>query len=128
MPNREFKVRERLLRAKIEAFLSTAIKLSRWKDGEKLMEFPLSPYYLFVRIRANSEDKGFVLRTPGVIRFVGAKNSNGYGYESVPHRQITYLKIISESKEAVNSYPFMIEGQKVRVTKGPFVGVDGLLN
>ncbi|WP_420266048.1 UpxY family transcription antiterminator [Candidatus Magnetominusculus dajiuhuensis] len=125
-PRHEFKVLERLVKAQKEAFLPSVHRLSKWKDRKKLVEFPLFPNYLFVRSIDGPEDKRLVLQTQGVVCFVGS-NHGGCGYESVPDEQIASLMKIIESKETVNPYPFLMEGHKVRVKRGPFAGVDGLL-
>ncbi|MBF0456423.1 MAG: UpxY family transcription antiterminator [Nitrospirae bacterium] len=123
-PRHEFKVLERLLKAQKEAFLPSVQRLSKWKDRKKLVEFPLFPNYLFVRTLSSSEDKRVVLQTQGVVCFVG---TNSGRYCSVPDEQIASLMKIIESNEPVNPYPFLREGHQVRVKKGPFAGVDGLL-
>lgn len=123
-PRHEFKVLERLLKAQKEAFLPSVQRLSKWKDRKKLVEFPLFPNYLFVRTLSGSEDKRVVLQTQGVVCFVGANSGT---YNSVPDEQIASLMKIIESNETMNPYPFLREGHRVRVKKGPFAGVDGLL-
>lgn len=120
----EFRVFDRLTQAGIEAFLPAVERLSRWKDRKKLIDFPLFPGYLFVRISKDYHDMLAVLKTNGVVRFLGLIPGEP---EPVPDDQISSLKKLVENKEALDPYPFLIEGQRVRIRKGPLAGVEGLL-
>jgi transcription antitermination factor NusG len=120
----EFKVSERLTKSGIEAFLPIVERLSRRKDRKKLISFPLFPGYLFVHIKRNPEEKLTVLKTPGVVRFIGIIPGEP---EPVTEEQIISLKRIIESKESIDPYPYLKEGQRVRIRKGPLTGVEGIL-
>ncbi|HAK89671.1 MAG TPA: antitermination protein NusG [Nitrospiraceae bacterium] len=120
----EFKVLDRLTKAGIDAFLPAVERLSRWKDRKKLISFPLFPGYLFVHIRKMYEDMLTVLKTHGVVRFISLIPGEP---EAVPDDQIISLKIVLENKETVDPYPYLKEGQKVRIRKGPLAGAHGLL-
>ncbi len=67
----EFIVRDRLLRLGIDVFLPAVERLSKWKDSKKVIQCPLFPGYLFVNIRRTYDEIMTVLRTPGVVRFLG---------------------------------------------------------
>ncbi|MBI5192984.1 MAG: antitermination protein NusG, partial [Nitrospirae bacterium] len=41
--------------------------------------------------------------------------------------QIISLKRLLESKEALDLYPYLKEGQGVRIKNGPLAGVEGIL-
>ena len=120
----EFKVAERLSNSGIEAFLPVVERLSKWKDRKKLVAFPLFPGYLFVHIKKNPEEKLLVLKTPGVVRFIGIIPGEP---EPVPDDQIISLKRLVESKESIDPYPYLKEGQRVRIKRGPLRGVEGIL-
>jgi len=120
----EFKILERLTNSNIEAFLPVVERLSRRKDRKKLLNFPLFPGYLFVHIKKNPEEKLLVLKTPGVVRFIGIIPGEP---EPVPDEQIISLKKLVENKESIDPYPYLKEGQKVRIKKGPLAGVEGIL-
>lgn len=120
----EFKVLERLTKADIEAFLPAVERLRKWKDRKKMVSFPLFQCYLFVCTGNNYEDILAVLKTKGVVKFLGIKPSEP---EPVPEAQIISLKKLIDSKEALDPYPYLKEGQMVRVKRGPLSGVDGIL-
>lgn len=120
----EFSVLERLTKAGIEAFLPVVEKLSRWKDRKKLVSFPLFAGYLFVHIGKNNEAMHAVLKTTGVVRFIGIIPGEP---ESIPEDQIISLQKVVENKESLDPYPYLKEGQRVRIKKGALTGVEGLL-
>lgn len=120
----EFHVFERLSRANIDAFLPTMERLSKWKDRKKMVSFPLFPSYLFVHINKSYNNILTVLKTNGVVRFLGI---NSCDPEPIPEEQIIFLKRVVENKELIAPYPFLKVGQRIRIKRGPLAGVEGLL-
>jgi len=91
----EFKIFNRLTESGIETFLPVVERLSRWKDRKKLVSFPLFAGYLFVHISKDYNDILSVLKTHGVVRFLGIVPGEP---EPVPDEQIAYLKKLVESR------------------------------
>jgi transcription antitermination factor NusG len=120
----EQKVSERLQEVGVEVFSPVVERLSRWKDRKKLIQFPLFPCYMFVHITGTHDDKLTVLKVKGVIRFLGSSSSEP---ESIPEEQIVSLRTAVESKVSIDPYPYLQEGQRVRVKSGPLSGVEGVL-
>ena len=120
----EFKVSERLIKAGVEVFLPAVERLNRWKDRNKLIQVPLFPCYLFVNITGSHDDKLTVLKTKGVVKFLGTVSGEP---EPVPEEQISSLRKIMESKANMDPYPYLQEGQRIRINKGPLAGIEGLL-
>lgn len=120
----EFRVLERLTKAGIEAFLPVVARLRRWKDRKKMVEFPVFAGYLFVHIKKSCEEMLAVLKTNGVVRFLGMVPGEP---EMVPDDQIISLQRLVESKEAIDPYPYLREGQRVRIRRGPLKAVEGIL-
>src|ERR1700690_3158410 len=120
----EFTVTERLIKSGIDAFLPIVERLRRWKDRKKLIAFPLFPGYLFVSIPNNDIIKLTVLKTPGVVQFIGPTHGEA---EPVPAEQILSLKRLVESKETLDPYPYLKEGNRVKINSGPLNGVEGIL-
>ncbi len=120
----EFQVFERLRMKGTEAFLPTVERLRRWKDRKKLIAFPLFPGYLFIHIPKVPQEILAVLKVKGVVRLLCSVPGEP---DSVPDEQIISLKKLIESKETLDPYPYLNEGQKVRIKKGPLIGVEGLL-
>lgn len=120
----EFKVLERLAENGIDVFLPVVEKLSRWKDRRKLVKFPLFSGYLFVNIVKNPKNVLDILKTSGVVNFLGIKPGDP---DPVPEEQILFLKKLVENKQSIDPYPYLKEGQKVKIKKGPLTGVEGML-
>lgn len=120
----EFSILDRLLRSGIEAFLPSVERLSKWKDRKKLIRYPLFPGYIFVHIRRTHRDIMTVLKTPGVVRFLGFEPRNP---EIIPEEQIYSLRRLVESREQIDPYPYIKEGQRVSVKRGPLTGATGIL-
>src|SRR5215831_13449527 len=61
-------VREQLERKRIEAFLPTVTKWSRWKDRKKQIDWPLFPGYCFARF--DPKERLPVLKCTGVVNII----------------------------------------------------------
>jgi transcription antitermination factor NusG len=120
----EFQVSERLGGSGIETFLPTMEKLRVWKDRKKSLQFPLFPGYLFVHTDTSHHARLTVLKTKGVVRLLGTVPGEP---EPVPEDQIFSLKKLVETKAALDPYPYLNEGRRVRIKKGPLTGVEGIL-
>jgi transcription antitermination factor NusG len=120
----EFQVFERLTMKGIEAFLPTVERLRKWKDRKKLVTFPLFPGYLFVHIPKRAQDILSVLKIKGVVRLLCSVPGEP---EPIPDQQIISLKRLIENKETLDPYPYLREGNRVRIKRGPLMGVEGIL-
>jgi transcription antitermination factor NusG len=120
----EFQVFERLTMKGIEAFLPTVERLRKWKDRKKLVTFPLFPGYLFVHIPKRAHDILSVLKIKGVVRLLCSVPGEP---EPIPDQQIISLKKLIENKENLDPYPYLKEGNRVRIKRGPLMGVEGIL-
>jgi len=117
-------VQERLQLKGVVSFLPSVEKLRKWKDRKKLVAFPLFPGYIFVRIENNPHSMLNVLKVKGVVRVI----CNIPGEPApIPDDQIASLQKLVENREALDPYPYLNEGQKVRIAKGPLSGVEGIL-
>lgn len=120
----EFQVFEKLTGAGIETFLPTVEKLRKWKDRNKLVRFPLFSGYLFVHIDLNHQSRLTVLKTKGVVRLLGVASGEPV---AVPDEQVLSLKQAVDLHLPLDPYPYLREGTRVRITRGPLNGVEGIL-
>ncbi|MBI5665518.1 MAG: UpxY family transcription antiterminator [Nitrospirae bacterium] len=120
----EFKVADRLAMKGIEAFLPQVERVRKWKDRKKLITFPLFPGYIFVHTTSESKNLLSVLKVAGVVRIISTIPGEP---DPIPEEQILSLKKLVENKGELDPYPYLNEGQKVRITKGPLNGVEGIL-
>ena len=118
----EKKVQASLCRRDIENFLPLRDFVSQWKDRKKRVQIPIFPGYLFVNISMdNSRDLLHIYNTNGVIRILG---NNGQ-HTPIPVEQINSVKKLLDCGLNYDLYPYLSEGKKVVVTRGPMEGVTG---
>ncbi len=79
--------------------------------------------YAFVRIALAGEDRLRVLRTPGVLGFVGNERQG----TPIPDEQIESLCKAINEKIPCLPHPFITAGQRVRIRGGSLHGVEGIL-
>lgn len=120
----EFFVCEELGRKDIETFLPSVRKKSQWTDRKKIIEFPLFPGYVFVH--APCEARAFieVLKTRGVVSFIALEP--GKPTPIVPE-EIAALRLVVASGKAIDVYPHLREGTRVRVKSGPLQDAEGIV-
>src|SRR5512141_534581 len=70
-PRHEKKVVAELERRGVATLLPISRQVRRWSDRRKTVEFPLFPCYAFVQIVPTAEARVGVLRSYGVLGFVG---------------------------------------------------------
>jgi transcription antitermination factor NusG len=107
----------------IESFLPLFAEKHKWSDRDRIVEVPLFPQYLFVRIAANSEERISVLRTNGVISLVGTK---GVGI-AIPDPQIERIQRIITQKIPCNPHLYLNVGKRIRIRGGALDGLEGIL-
>ena len=117
----EKKVAEELVEKNITCFLPLREVMSRWKDRRKLMQWPLFPGYVFIDI--DLRDRLKVLQTPGVVRIVGFEKEPVL----IPREQIYAVMMLVQEKIKGDPCPYLREGQRVEVIRGPLKGVMGIL-
>ena len=103
-------------------YLPTIVETHVWSDRRKKVEVPLFPGYVFVRLIAHNEWRVQVLRTPGVVRFVGCAPEGS----AIPEEQIASVRTVVERNMDCVSHPFLKVGQRVRVCGGALEGVEGI--
>lgn len=113
-------VHKQLVAASMESFLPLREERRRWKDRWKLVEFPMFPGYLF--IHANVSHLEAVWSVKGVVQVLGD------GWERptpVPDAQIERVQALVYSGVQVEPYPYLEKGTRVRVFRGPLMGIEG---
>ena len=114
-------VRDQLDKQGIEPLLPTVKRLSQWKDRKKEIEVPLFSGYCFVRFA--QQDKMPVQKTIGVVEIVGSTNRP----EPIPEQEIDALRRLMTSVLPYDPHPYLHEGMKVEVVRGPLQGAHGIL-
>ena len=107
----------------ITAFLPVVSEMHSWSDRRKLVDVPLFPGYVFVQIPNSPEAQLRVLKTSGVVQFVG----NRYGAVSITDKEISDVRTVLDQKLSCSPHPFLQLGQRVRIRGGALDGVEGVL-
>ncbi|HTW30989.1 MAG TPA: UpxY family transcription antiterminator [Candidatus Sulfotelmatobacter sp.] len=107
----------------IESFLPVINKINQWSDRRKEVEQPLFSGYAFVRVNPSSSERVRVLRTQGVVNFVGAHGSG----VPIPDHEIANINTLLASRIQYRERPFLYIGQRVRVVGGALDGIEGVL-
>jgi len=114
-------VREQLERKRVEVFLPTIRKWSRWKDRKKQIEWPLFPGYCFARF--DPHDSLPILKCAGVVSIVSFEGEPA----PVPEHELDGIRRLIETDLAFDPVPLIKEGAMVEVVHGPLKGVVGRL-
>ena len=114
-------VREQLEQKRVEAFLPTVTRWSRWKDRKKKVDWPLFPGYCFARF--NPRDRLPILKCSGVVTIISFEGEPA----PIPEREIDGIRQLVESDLAYDPCPLIREGMQVEVVHGPLKGVVGRL-
>lgn len=117
----EKRVARHLLQREVEYFLPIYRTQHRWKDGTKAMlELPLFPGYVFVRIRGSERVR--VLEVPGVVSIIGTATRPA----PLPDHEMEALR---KGLDPVRSepHPLLTTGQRVRIKSGALAGIEGIV-
>ncbi|MBA4366690.1 MAG: transcriptional antiterminator [Desulfobacterium sp.] len=114
-------VKEGLEKKSFQAFLPKIRVRSKRRDRKLMIQVPLFPGYLFVRTDLNPPEHLEIVKTAGVVRFVG----NASGPLSVYEETIESLKIMVMGGEEIITGARFKKGDKIVVVNGPFVGIIG---
>jgi transcription elongation factor/antiterminator RfaH len=106
----------------VSNYLPTVCEIRRWSDRRKKIETPLFPGYVFVQIVAHNERRVEVLRTPGIVKFVGASPEGA----QIPEEQIEFVRKLINQNVPWTSHPFLKTGQRVRIRGGALDQVEGI--
>jgi transcription termination/antitermination protein NusG len=119
----EKRVEEALRREGFQSFAPMQRQVRRWSDRTKVVDAPLFPGYIFVRMDAVPELLVKVLRVPGLVRFV----TSGRDLVAVPSEEIEAVRALVNSNTSYEPGPFPAIGEKVRIRGGCLDGVEGVL-
>lgn len=114
-------VRQQLEQKRIEVFLPTITKWSRWKDRRKQVVWPLFPGYCFARF--TPEERVPVLKCTGAVSIVSFDGVPA----TIPEHELSGIRQLVESDLLFDPCPLIHEGDKVEVVHGPLKGVVGRL-
>jgi transcription antitermination factor NusG len=112
---------EMLSRLGYEYFSPCVEVVRNWSDRRKCLTVPLFPGYIFCRF--NPEKRIALMRIPGVLGVVGSTRQ----LHEIGDDEIEAIRLAIRSSLRLEPCPFVMPGQRVRVTEGPLRGVEGVL-
>jgi transcription antitermination factor NusG len=116
-------VSEQLQWQGIENFLPLVKRTRQWTDRIKEVELPLFSGYSFVRMVFSSPQRLRVLKTHGVVGFVGINHAGS----PIPDNQIRDIQTVLTSHVPFEEHPCPKIGERVRIRGGCLDGVEGVL-
>jgi len=119
--NHEKRVAAELGAREVEHFLPLYSSVRRWKDRRVNLDLPLFPGYVFVRLALG--DRLRVVQIPSVVRLVGF----GGLPTALPDTEMEILRSGLSERLRAEPHPFLTVGRRVRITAGPFAGLEGIL-
>lgn len=122
-PRHEKKVSAELHEKGISCFLPLVSSTRQWSDRSRVVEMPLFPQYVFVRIAQTLQTRVAVLRTNGVTNFVGTR---GIGVP-IPNEQIERVQTVVARGIPVAPHSFLNVGKRIRIRGGSLDGLQGIL-
>ena len=108
----------------ITTFLPLVSETRKWSDRRMKVDVPLFSCYLFVNIPMSSQPRIAVLRSSGVLAFVGGNHLAC----PVPTQEIEQIQTILEKKIPFAAHPYLEVGQRVRIRGGALDGLEGVLS
>ena len=104
-----------------DEFLPLYRKRTRWSDRVQEVDLPLFPGYVFCR--SDLSGRPPLVTTPGVIGILGFGGRPGI----ISPREIELVKAVIQSGASAGPWPYLCEGQRVRILGGALIGVEGIL-
>jgi transcription antitermination factor NusG len=119
----EKSVAQQLQENGVLTFLPLMQQIRQWSDRRAKVEVPLFSCYAFVRTVQTTEERLKVLRTPGVLGFVGSERVG----TPIPTEEIENLQTAIREKIPFAVHPFLRAGKRVRIRGGSLDGMEGIL-
>lgn len=104
-------------------FLPLLRQIRKWSDRKVYVDIPMFSCYAFVRMVSSNEERLRVLRTPGVLGFVGSERQG----TPIPEEQIESLRTAISGNVPCFAHAFISAGRRVRIRGGSLDGVEGIL-
>jgi transcription termination/antitermination protein NusG len=122
--NCEQRVRDQLSAKGFELFLPLVDAWCRRGGLRRRSRVPLFNGYLFLRHAIDKASYIEIMRTRGLVAILGDRWDR---LATVPAREIEAIRRIIAAKLPALPHPYLRDGQRVRITRGPLTDVEGVL-
>jgi transcriptional antiterminator NusG len=117
-------VHDQLQQKGLPAFLPRVDVWSRRRGVRRLIKAPMFPSYLFLQHPMDKDTYVAVSRAKGMVRVLGERWDR---LAEIPHGEIAAIQKVDAANCPVLPFPYLKEGQRVRISRGPLTGIEGLL-
>ena len=122
--NCEQLVHDQLVVKGFQPFLPTIDVWSRRAGVRRRLRVPMFTGYLFLHDALDKYRDVEVRKARGLVGILG----HGWDRRAVvPAREVDAIRRVVSAKVPVRPHPYLKEGQRVRITRGPMTGVEGVL-
>lgn len=121
--NCEQLVHDSLVPRGYQVFLPRVQTWNRRGATRKLAAVPMFPGYLFVKHHMDKSSCAELLKTRGLVRILGERWDR---LSTIPDNEIESVRRIAGADLPVLPYPYLKEGQRMRILHGPLAGVEGI--
>jgi transcription termination/antitermination protein NusG len=108
----------------LSVFLPKMEVWSRRGGFRHRVPLPMFPSYLFLRHRMDKLSYIEICKARGLVRVLGERWDQ---LSVVPEAEIEAIQRVLSAELPVMPHPYLREGQRVRITQGPLMGVEGIL-
>lgn len=115
----EKSVAERLARVGARQYLPLVRKVRVYGHRRRVVEAPLFPGYLF--LWGGADEVREALDTGGVVRAIAIAD------QARVERELAQVRRALEAGASLELFPYLERGRAVRVTAGPFKGLEGIV-
>lgn len=120
----EQRVHDQLAAKGLHLFLPKMDVWSRRGGIRHVMRTPMFPGYLFLHHAMDRTSYIEVRKARGLVRILGER---GDRLAVLPDGEIEAIQTVLRARLPVLPHPYLREGQRVRITRGPLGGVEGVL-
>jgi len=121
--NCEKTVFDRLEPMGYEVFFPRVQAWTRRRGKRQLTHVPMFPGYLFMRHQMDKATHVEVLRSRGLVRILGERWDRLW---SIPDKEIDAVVKLTNAGVVALPYPYLREGQRMRIQDGPLAGIEGI--
>lgn len=117
-------VHDQLAAKGFHLFLPKMDVWSRRGGVRHLLRVPMFPGYLFVHFAVDKATYIEVRKARALVRILGERWDR---LAAVPDREIEAIQGVLHARLPALPHPYLREGERVRITRGPLAGVEGIL-
>jgi transcription termination/antitermination protein NusG len=119
-------VHDQLVEKGFCVFLPKVDVWSRRRGVQRLIQTPMFPGYLFLRLGHAMDKAAYVevSRVRGLVRVLGERWDRP---AEVPNDEMQVIERVAAARQRVLPFPYLKEGQRARINKGPLAGIEGIL-